>query len=167
MSQLPDSDMIPFSDRYLAVWRGLLRVHAHVVGLQNADLEDRLGLSVTEWEVLHALATAPGGQRRVRDIAGTVLLTTGGVTRLVSRLEQRGLLTRTPCADDRRGTALALTPAGEETYRRASPGRIVQDLVLDRLTEEQQQHLVDAWEAVLPGAAVLDDPAWSRRRHAR
>jgi hypothetical protein len=118
--QQPSSDQ--FTERSLAVWRGLLRVHAHVVAAQNADLQDKLGLSVTEWEVLHALATAPDGQRRVRDVAGIVLLTSGGVTRLVNRLEGRGLVERVSCPDDRRGTSIAITrPEATPTGARGPP----------------------------------------------
>lgn len=160
-SQRSSSDQ--FSERSLAVWRGLLRVHAHVVAAQNADLEDRQGLSVTEWEVLHALATAPGGQRRVRDVAGIVLLTSGGVTRLVDRLEGRGLVERVACPDDRRGTSIAITDTGSDTYQQARPADVLHELFLDKLTEEQQQQLVAVWESVLPGAATLDDLRWSRR----
>jgi DNA-binding MarR family transcriptional regulator len=152
-----------FSARSLAVWRGLLRVHAHVVAAQNADLEDKLGLSVTEWEVLHALATAPDGQRRVRDVAGIVLLTSGGVTRLVNRLEQRGLVARVACPDDKRGTSIAITDTGRGTYQQARPADVLQELFLNRLTDAQQQQLIAAWEAVLPGASSLDDLTWSRR----
>lgn len=152
-----------FSARSLAVWRGLLRVHAHVVAAQNADLEDKLGLSVTEWEVLHALATAPDGQRRVRDVAGIVLLTSGGVTRLVNRLEQRGLVARVACPDDKRGTSIAITDTGRDTYQQARPADVLQELFLSRLTDAQQQQLIAAWEDVLPGASSLDDLTWSRR----
>ena len=152
-----------FTEQSLAVWRGLLRVHAHVVAAQNAELEDKLGLSVTEWEVLHALATAPDGQRRVRDVAGIVLLTSGGVTRLVNRLEARGLVRRVACPGDRRGTSVAITTTGAQTYGQARPADVLHELFLSKLSDDQQQQLIAVWEAALPGAATLDDLTWSRR----
>ena len=151
------------TEAQLGAWRGLLRVHAYVVAQQNADLEQRLGLSVTEWEVLFALASAPGEQRRIGDIAGIVLLTQGGVTRLVNRLETRGLLRRTPCPQDKRATLVQLTATGRDHYTRARPTDLLPELFLDKLTAEQLAQLVSAWEAVLPGAATLDDDTWARR----
>ena len=157
------SEAFGLTDAQLGAWRGLLRVHAHVVARQNAELEQRLGLSVTEWEVLFALASAPGGQRRIGDIAGIVLLTQGGVTRLVNRLETRGLLRRTPCSDDKRATLVQLTDTGKDHYTRARPTDLLPELFFDKLTTEQLTHLTTAWEAVLPGAATLDDDTWARR----
>lgn len=154
-------------DDEVAVWRGLLRVHAHVVAQQNADLEHRLGLSVTEWEVLYALASAPDGRRRIGDIAGIVLLTSGGVTRLVSRLEQRALVERVACSDDRRGTSVALTPAGRDAFHAARPVDVLRELFLDRLSDEQRAQLRAAWETVLPGSTTVDDATWAARRRAR
>jgi DNA-binding MarR family transcriptional regulator len=99
----------------------------------------------------------------VRDVAGIVLLTSGGVTRLVNRLEQRGLVARVACPDDKRGTSIAITDTGRDTYQQARPADVLQELFLNRLTDAQQQQLIAAWEAVLPGASSLDDLTWSRR----
>jgi DNA-binding MarR family transcriptional regulator len=155
------------------VWRGLLRVHAHVIAVQNAELERQHGLSVTEWEVLLALHEAarertrgsddvPG--LRIGDIAGRVLLTSGGVTRLVTRLEARGLLERVSCPTDRRGTSVRLTDEGRRVFRATRPRDVLRTELLDRLSEQQQEQLVAAWEAALPGSATLDDATWATRR---
>jgi DNA-binding MarR family transcriptional regulator len=162
-------------DREVAVWRGLLRVHAHVVAAQNADLERRHDLSVTEWEVLFALHEAAREQRvvdpgredaglRIGGIASRVLLTSGGVTRLVDRLESRGLVERTSCPTDRRGTSVRLTEHGRSTLRVTRPRDVLRAELLDRLSDEQKDQLVAAWETALPGSATLDDAAWAARR---
>ncbi len=152
------------SEDELGVWRGLLRVHAGVNGRLDAELQRRHGLTLTEWEVLLSLDRAPEGRLRVGDIAGFVLLTPGGVTRLVARLEQRGLVARVPHATDRRGTAVRLTGAGRDRYRAADVEGMVRRLFLDRLTPEQRAQLAAIWEAVLPGAATLDAREWALRR---
>ncbi len=167
------------SDREVAAWRGLLRVHAHVVAAQNADLERRHDLSVTEWEVLFALHEAGRGRRtvvdpavpaagdaglRIGDIAGRVLLTSGGVTRLVARLEGRGLVERTSCATDRRGTSVRLTESGRDVLRASRPRDVLRRELLDHLSAEQVDQLVAIWETALPGSATLDDADWAARR---
>jgi DNA-binding MarR family transcriptional regulator len=48
------------------------------------------------------------------------VLTTGGVTRLVDRMEAAGLVERTETPGDRRGRLVRLTPLGEQTAVRAS-----------------------------------------------
>jgi DNA-binding MarR family transcriptional regulator len=70
---------------------------------------------------------------------------------------------RVSCPDDRRGTSIAITETGSDTYRRARPADVLHELFLDKLSEDQQQQLVAAWESALPGAATLDDLTWSRR----
>lgn len=148
----------------VGAWRGLLRVHASVNGRLDAELQRRHGMTLTEWEVLLSLDRARDGELRVGDIAGFVLLTPGGVTRLVSRLEQRGLVARVPHATDRRGTAVRLTGAGRDRYREADVEGMVRRLFLDRLTPGQRDQLAAIWETVLPGAASLDAREWALRR---
>jgi DNA-binding MarR family transcriptional regulator len=48
-----------------------------------------------------------------------VSLTTGGVTRLVDRMVEAGLVARQNCPSDRRSVHVVLTPAGESTLGRA------------------------------------------------
>ena len=172
--QGPHSDRL--SDQEVAAWRGLLRVHAHVVAAQNADLERRHDLSVTEWEVLFALHETGRARRtvadpaagdaglRIGDIAGRVLLTSGGVTRLVARLEGRGLVERTSCATDRRGTSVRLTESGRDVLRASRPRDVLRRELLDHLSAEQVDQLVAIWETALPGSATLDDADWAARR---
>lgn len=151
-------------------WRGLLRVHSHVIAQQGALVQRRHGLTLTEWEVLLALAQAPQSQLRIGDLADVALLTTGGVTRLVTRLQQRGLVARVAHPADRRGVAVALTAEGSTVYREAGQEltALLRTVFLDRLGPDQLDALAAAWEAVVPGAATDDDTRWAaRRRSAR
>jgi DNA-binding MarR family transcriptional regulator len=68
-------------------------------------------------------------------------------TRLVNRLEERGLLTRILCADDRRGIYTELTSAGRAALDRARPAH---DAALEAaLTEaENTPELADLVKAV-------------------
>ena len=59
---------------------------------------------------------------RPSDLADVIGLSRSATTRLVDRLEARGLVERRACGSDRRGTFVGLTPSGEEVFKRA--GRI-------------------------------------------
>lgn len=72
------------------------------------------GLSATDFDVLLRLARSPGQRLRMTDLATQTALSTSGVTRVVDRLENRGLVRRESCASDRRGAFAALTGAGRE-----------------------------------------------------
>ncbi|MFC4505206.1 MULTISPECIES: MarR family winged helix-turn-helix transcriptional regulator [Streptomyces] len=83
-------------------------------------LEEECGISHLVFEVLLILGRAGEPGLPMRAIAQEQVLTTGGVTRLVDRMEAAGLVTRVESPADRRGKLVRLTPLGEETTVRAS-----------------------------------------------
>ena len=70
------------------------------------------GLSVTDFDVLLRLARSPGQRLRMTDLATQASLSTSGITRVVDRLENRGLAVRETCPSDRRGSFAVLTGEG-------------------------------------------------------
>jgi MarR family transcriptional regulator, 2-MHQ and catechol-resistance regulon repressor len=72
------------------------------------------GLSATDFDVLLRLGRSPGERLRMTDLATQAALSTSGVTRVVDRLESRGLVRRETCASDRRGAYAALTGPGRD-----------------------------------------------------
>lgn len=102
-------------------------------------LSAEVGLSVVEYAVLDALSRQDGWHMRMQQLARATALSPSATTRLVTRLEDRGLLTRILCADDRRGIYTELTSAGRDLYERAKP---VHDEVLEDVlhgAEEQPE----------------------------
>jgi DNA-binding MarR family transcriptional regulator len=83
-------------------------------------IEEECGISHLMYEVLLILARAGAPGLSMRTISREQVLTTGGVTRLVDRMETAGLVERATDPDDRRGRLVRLTPLGEETAVRAS-----------------------------------------------
>ena len=71
-----------------------------------------------EYGVLYALSQAPEGLRII-DLCEDALLTQAGVSRLVARLEQRGLVERGDDPHDGRASRISLTADGTEVQRRA------------------------------------------------
>lgn len=70
------------------------------------------GLSLTDFDVLLRLARSDGRRLRMSDLATQTALSTSGVTRVVDRLENRGLAGRETCPSDRRGAYAVLTGEG-------------------------------------------------------
>ncbi|TDB73481.1 MarR family winged helix-turn-helix transcriptional regulator [Micromonospora sp. KC721] len=83
-------------------------------------IEHECGISHLMFEVLLILGRAGGRGLSMGAISREQVLTTGGVTRLVDRLEVAGLVERVADPGDRRGRLVRLTPLGEETVVRAS-----------------------------------------------
>ena len=71
--------------------------------------------------VLDALRRQDGFHMRMQQLARAAALSPSATTRLVNRLEERALLTRVLCADDRRGLYTELTHAGQALLERATP----------------------------------------------
>ncbi|QMU97595.1 MarR family transcriptional regulator [Microbacterium esteraromaticum] len=134
-------------------WRTLAALHGMIeVELERA-LTAEAGLSVVEYTVLDALNRQDGWHMRMQQLARAAALSPSATTRLVNRLEDRALLTRILCADDRRGIYTELTAAGHELHDRAKP---VHDATLERVLAEaaDQPELAPMVEALHREPAV-------------
>jgi DNA-binding MarR family transcriptional regulator len=102
-------------------WRQLSAAHAAVVDALERELQERHGLTVSEFEVLQRLAESPNGHGRMQELADAVHLSQSALSRLIGRLETDGFVTRALCAEDRRGIYACLTGSGRELVREAEP----------------------------------------------
>jgi DNA-binding MarR family transcriptional regulator len=143
------------TDRELAAWRGLLRVHAGLIKRLDAELEESHGLPLSSYEVLVYLDGAPDKQLRMRDLADLVLLSRSGLTRLVDRLVRDGLIERATCSSDGRGAYAVLTPDGVRRLEQVRETHLtgVRRRFLDRFEDDELETLAGFWDRVLPGAA--------------
>ena len=78
------------------------------------------GLTIADFDVLNTLRRV-GDQHgsKPTDLARSSLITTGAMTSRLDRLEQSGLIRRTPDPADRRGVLVRLTPQGSKVARQA------------------------------------------------
>src|SRR5262245_9530906 len=106
------------STDHVAAWRALLTAHAELTEWMDAALRAADVIPLRWYDALFSLYEAPGRRLRLAEMAKATLLTRSGLTRLVDRLEQAGLLTREPCEDDARGAFAVLTPEGLQALRR-------------------------------------------------
>jgi DNA-binding MarR family transcriptional regulator len=140
------------TERELAAWRGLLRVHAALVKALDAELIAEHDLPLSSYEVLITLQASPGRRCRMAELADRVLLSRSGMTRLVDRLEREGLLARDTCSSDGRGCFAVLTDAGEALLARARPTHLlgVRRRFLRHFEGEELERMAEFWERVLP-----------------
>jgi len=118
---------------------GLVRSHAAVTRRLSNELTNDHGLTVNDYEVLLRLARSPDRRLRRVDLAGEVLLTPSGITRLLDGLERTGLVERGTCVSDRRVVYAVLTDAGLAKLREASTSHVAQieELFATRLDDAE------------------------------
>lgn len=128
-------------------WLGMLRTHARLTSALDVDLQRRHGLSLSDFDVLLTLAVAPGRRRRMAELADAVLLSRSGLTRLVDRLENRGLLVRSRPPADVRQVYAEITDAGCDLLDQAAPAHVagIRAQFLDRLTPADVDALAAIW----------------------
>lgn len=105
-------------------WYALSLLHGRIETHIERALQAGHELSVREYSLLDVLShqhNGEGGHLRMNQVADAVVLSQSAATRLVSRLEDRGLLTRYLCATDRRGIYTDVTPAGLALLEQARP----------------------------------------------
>ena len=136
----------------LRAWRAFLTRHARVARRLEADLVARSGLPLAEYDVLFQLARADGHRLRMNELADRVLLSRAGITRLVDRLTEDGLVGRVRCASDARGYFAVLTPGGLARLLDATPGHMaaVRRFFLASFTEPELETLAELLERGRP-----------------
>ncbi len=145
------------SEEELRAWRGLLRAHASLAKLVDAELDKQHGLPMTSYEVLHHLEEADQGRMRMCDLADQAQMSRSGLTRLVDRLEKEGLLERCSCKHDARGAYACLTDQGHERLRaaRGTHLAVVREHFLSRFSSVELSALAQLWERIAPCAVGL------------
>ena len=141
----------PFDELELEAWTGFLRAHATLIRELDDELTRAHGLPLSSFEVLFQLSKQQGKRMRLSQLADAVLLSRSGLSRLVQRLVDQGLVERAECPSDARGAFAVLTDEGQrrldgarETHRAG-----VRERFLDVLSDAQQRQLAAAWSKLL------------------
>jgi DNA-binding MarR family transcriptional regulator len=116
------------------------------------ELEQRLepvyrehGLEPGWHDVLATLRrSGPPFRLRPTDLTNASMLTSSGTTKRLDRLEQAGLIERSPDPDDRRGTLITLTDAGRELIDALTVAHLANERrILSGLSADEQRRLAD------------------------
>lgn len=110
---------------------------------QLAPVFEAHGISMSAFDVLAALRrSGPPYRRTMGDIAAISLVTSGGVTQRVERLERSGLVVREKDAADGRVVHVQLTPAGLELIDQVTRAHFAnEEKMLAGLTETERKQL--------------------------
>lgn len=136
----------PLDGGEMAAWHALIRSHARIVRILEAELEAEHQLSLPAYEVLAHLSDAPSRRLRMTDLAACAVLTPSGLTRLVDKLAADGLVERARCGADARVVYAVLTDAGAARLADAYPTHLrgVREYYVDRLDRRQLEAVADA-----------------------
>jgi len=122
---------------------------AAVLELLPAGLNSRLlrevGQPLLNLYVLGHLRHEPGKQAGLSELAACVNSALPRMSRIVARLADDGLVSRSSCSSDGRAITVAITPAGEALLGEAMPlhDRLVRELLIDALSPIQLDQLRD------------------------
>jgi DNA-binding MarR family transcriptional regulator len=101
-----------------AIFNDLVRLETELWNAVDSRLQHELELPLSHWEPLTVIDNL--GTCRVLDIASALVITTGGASKLVDRLEANGYCRRLPNPRDRRSTLLELTASGRSVVRQGA-----------------------------------------------
>lgn len=130
-----------------AAWSAYRRLRERVDTLVARDLERQCKLSMAEYDVLATLAEMQTRVDcvRVRGLAAELEWAHSRLSRLLGRMEQRGLIAREPCERDGRGDDVLLTDSGRAAIDGARPAHdaAVREHLSGRLTARQIAALIE------------------------
>lgn len=132
-------------------WELFLRAHARLMGCLGHELEERVSLPLSWYDVLFHLSRAPDHQMRLQDLGRSVLISKSGLTRRIDRMIEAGLVERRGCKTDRRGAFAVLTERGRDALLEAAPVHRegVTRYFLDQVMDEEALAMVSALERCL------------------
>ncbi|HXY71701.1 MAG TPA: MarR family transcriptional regulator [Actinomycetota bacterium] len=152
-------------DRYIAGFlRAYPQIDSEVEGIVDricklnkylvTTLEDtvaELGLDHAEYKLLVRLRScAPGARESAGELSRALVMSSGGMTNLLDRLEERGLIRRISDPDDRRSVLVELTAAGKKTVDRAvSTEASREESLFEELAPGERKELNDALRRIM------------------
>jgi DNA-binding MarR family transcriptional regulator len=134
-----------------AAWVRLVALTELLPGVLDQQLLNDVQLTHFEYGTLMALAAAPERTMRMTALASRTNATLPRLSHVARRLEERGLIRRFPCPEDRRATNATVTAAGLQLIDDAAPGHVetVRQYVLDALSPDQLRQLYEIAGAML------------------
>src|SRR6516162_8424513 len=98
-------------DRWMPAWLSLVRTHARLWDQVEAQMRRDHGLTMARYDVLAQLRAA-GGRLGLSDLASSIVLSPSGLSKLLDRMQDSGMIQRDPDPRDARSTFATITPKG-------------------------------------------------------
>jgi DNA-binding MarR family transcriptional regulator len=140
-------------EREAHLWQAYRDLQRKLRNALDRQLVRDAGLSGADYALLVPLSEAPDGLLRARDLGAQVGWERARVSHQLTRMEQRGLVSRETCPDDARGSMVRLTPAGHSAIEAAAAehAATVRRLFFDPLTDDDVDTLTALLDRLLDG----------------
>jgi DNA-binding MarR family transcriptional regulator len=149
-------------------WRAYRRMTLLVDAAVARELARDSGLSMPDYLVLSTLSESEDHRRRLTELAFRMQWSPSRLSHHVTRMEQRGLVTRAECSEDLRVAYVVLTDAGWEAIKAAAPDHVVsvRRHLIDLLSPAELEAMTSIGEKVAAhfGENCLDQPVQSANR---
>lgn len=134
-------------------WWALVSLTIRLPAALDAQLQRDAGLTHFEYQVLATLSEAPDRTMRMSELAAMAEGSLSRLSQLVSRLEKRLWVRRTPDPSDGRYTLAVLTEPGWDKVVESAPGHVeaVRNLVFDVLTKPQIRQITSISNRIVRG----------------
>jgi DNA-binding MarR family transcriptional regulator len=132
------------------VWRAYLDVSRLLNERLGRQLVRDSRISLAEYEILVQLSEHPQRRMRMSELADRAVNSRSRLTHTVTRMQERSLVRREPCAEDGRGVMCILTDQGFAAIEAAAPGHVqaVRDAVFEPLTADEVAAFGEALERI-------------------
>jgi DNA-binding MarR family transcriptional regulator len=151
-SDVPGNDEV--LDAVLAASRVLVAIAVRSLSAAGDDV------TLPQYRALVVLAYK--GPQRIIDLAEELVVNSSTATRMIDRLERRGLVHRLTHPEDRRATQLEITEAGLAAVSSVSARRRSEfSRILRKMPAAGRRQLVDSLEMLRQSAGEAPEHAWS------
>jgi DNA-binding MarR family transcriptional regulator len=137
----------------VSAWAALLRTHAAVLPKVERALSAQ-HMPLTWYDILLVVNAAPGRRLRMTELGRQAVVSRERVSRVVTELEQAGLVVREANPDDKRSSFTVITPEGRRRLRASAPTYLaaIEKHFLARLSDDEARVLAKALGRVVTAA---------------
>jgi DNA-binding MarR family transcriptional regulator len=141
--------MASLTQKELASWRVFIETSLAMIDIIDVELQSGCGLSLRWYDVLVHLEDATDGLR-MNDLAGRILASKSGLTRVIDNMDKAGLVRRERPEDDRRTVLVFITPDGLARLRSARECHhtTIQEHFAEQLDNDQLAELKNSLEHI-------------------
>ncbi len=137
---------------YMLTWVSLVHAGSYLPGALSQHLQEQLGITLSEQDLLKQLSVA-GGELKLVELSRRIFLSKAGVTKMMDRLQSAGYVDRIRSQNDRRVVLAKLTGKGKQAFDDSRKLLVpwVEANIRDHLSEQQLLALGDALQSLLRG----------------
>ncbi len=139
-------------DERINAYGRLVEAQRRLHRIFDRSLRADVGISAVWYEALLRIARSPGRHMPINELGDALVLSSGGATRLVDRLEEQGFVERVACPTDRRVSWAHLTDEGRTALTDATRVHLedLDEHFVSKLSPSEMDTLTDLLRLVRP-----------------